>query len=1716
MNKNNTLLKSALLLVAILCSSILLYKATASADKARSNPPIRLAQLSDGVSIHSNTRVTPSINFSNGHDLVTDYEGTQRACAALQDNLAAPAALSSADFDEDGAPDLICAYRAPEGGIITLHKGNRDAIYPNTSQAQRRKAEGQFTDAPFLSAAKVFELPQAPDFVGAGDFDANGHQDLIVASRGSNLLFILEGDGQAGFGAAKRIELPGAVTALATGEVNRADGLCDIVVGILAADGPKALVYESLEGASRATPEAFNLPFEATALALGRLDDDYLRDIAVAAGKDAFVVYGKDNKAKQTRSSKRRFASAVRSITIGSFIDKDKPSLAVLTDDGSLHLLGQSEAKKKKSDQINKWNDQSLAISSHSAELVRARLSSAQTDSLVAIDSTAHQIHIIADDPYVHNQSKVNSAIASRKIAAFEVEGSPVAALPIRLNRSALDNLVILRSGQISPSVLIPQVMMTFTVVTTSPVGVGSLAEAINSANSNPGLDTIAFNIGVGPVTINLPPALPIITDPVLIDGTTQPGATGLPIVELNGTATTGNALFIGAGNSTVLGLVINRCGGSAIVLGSNNNNVVFNFIGTDINGTTALSNGQAGVLVNGANNVIGAPNAGNLLSANGSSGINSAGVLLFNSNSNGNLIQGNLIGTDRTGSIDLGNAGFGVHVAVGADNTIGGVTAAARNVISGNDIFGILIGGDTTANLMQGNFIGTNSAGTAAIPNAALGVIIFGPGNTIGGTAAGAGNVISGNGGEGVAVGSSLATGNIVQGNLIGTDASGTADLGNAGSGVHLSVGVNNIIGGTAAGARNVISGNVAEGVIIDGGATGNFVQGNFIGTDSSGTVEIHNGFAGVFINGANGNTIGGTVAGARNVLSGGGDRGITILGDGNFVQGNFIGTDVSGTVALGNKLGGMLIGGSNNLVGGTVAGAGNVISGNDIDGVQVASAGSSNNLIQGNFIGTDVSGTADLGNGRLGVLINLAATNNTVGGTTAAARNVISGNESIGIQIAQAGTSNNTVQGNFIGTDVSGSVAIGNGRDGVEINFGASGNTIGGLAANAGNVIAFNGANGVEVVSGTANSILSNSIFSNSLLGIDLGGDGVTANDAGDIDAGANNLQNFPQLTSATIFLGSTIIQGSLNSTPNTTFTLQFFSNSDCDDSGFGEGKQLIGSRTIQTDSAGNAIISFSFPGQFNLPVTMTATDPSGNTSEFSKCEPDITGIDLAITKTASPGVVKPGDSLTYKITVTNNGSTPATNVTVSDSLPNSVSFVSCSATASGVCLGSANDRSVTFAALPPGAAATITFVTTVKTPLPNGTLITNTATISSPAPEDISANNAATASVIVSDAPPAIICPGDIIRNADPGKCLAVVEYPSPTVNDTLRGAAITCSPPSGSTFPAGVTTVNCAASNEKGETGNCSFTVTVNSPASARVTLENNAASLSFGPAEASRKTKKPPKGCDCDSTFTIENIGCAAINLALDSIMRTGSDVTNGRITDPDDSKIFAVKLVNNQSETDLPVGAIVSIPTGQTRSFRVLFKPGIPDSTGKTSGLAAADVLPDVVTSKITFKQNGIEPVVINLTGRVSGDVRLINPDDASQPKRVVFTKSGNEFTVIIGIFDADLDVNLARFEFLDGNGQLVEQAFDVDLSQPIRQSNIIKGQSIVVTQKFTGAASHPEVASVRVRVSDARSSDSATAQLGASSASAASAQSLQNTARRVVVLPVRKFDALP
>ena len=387
-----------------------------------------------------------------------------------------------------------------------------------------------------------------------------------------------------------------------------------------------------------------------------------------------------------------------------------------------------------------------------------------------------------------------------------------------------------------------------------------------------------------------------------------------------------------------------------------------------------------------------------------------------------------------------------------------------------------------------------------------------------------------------------------------------------------------------------------------------GNTIEGNYIGTDVNGTADLGNSYHGVYISGVPNNTIGGTAAGAGNVISGNNQSGVYIYwstSTGNKVEGNLIGTDVNGTADLGNSMNGVWIDGApSNTIGGTAAGAGNVISGNNAVGVRIDKSGATGNRVQGNYIGTDVNGTSALGNSSVGVFIG-SAPGNTIGGTAAGARNVISGNGLDGVQIFGISASGNLVQGNYIGTQIDGTSALGNTFKGVHITVDASTNTIGGTAAGAGNTIAFNGGDGVFVDSGTGNLIDPNSIHSNGGLGIDLGTNGVTPNDTGDPDTGANNLQNFPVLTSAT--QGSTDIEGSLNSTDSTQFTIEFFSNTACDPSNHGEGETYLGSTTVTTDGTGNVSFSVSFGttvpvGQF---ITATATDPSDNTSEFSECE-------------------------------------------------------------------------------------------------------------------------------------------------------------------------------------------------------------------------------------------------------------------------------------------------------------------------------------------------------------------------------------------------------------------------------------------------------------------------------------------------------------------------------
>jgi hypothetical protein len=541
----------------------------------------------------------------------------------------------------------------------------------------------------------------------------------------------------------------------------------------------------------------------------------------------------------------------------------------------------------------------------------------------------------------------------------------------------------------------------------------------------------------------------------------------------------TGN--LIGGTSVSARNLISGNTGAGVLIDGvvtagtdATGNVVAGNFIGTDVSGAIALANQGGGVIIeSGAfNNTVGgtATAARNIISGNSGDGVQINGT-----GTSGNVVEGDYIGLDITGAVALRNLANGVTVKLGAsNNTIGGTTPGARNVISGNAQDGIhLQDAATRTNAIEGNYLGLDASGTFAIGpsiGAQFGIFIQDSLNTIiGGTTAGAGNVISGNSGAGI-ITSGTANNTLIQGNLIGTDASGTLGRGNRVFGLDINSS-GNTIGGTIAGARNVISGNGNTGLGgVHLGGLNNVFQGNYVGTDITGGLGLGNRVGVLVFGGGNNNTIGGSMSGAGNVISGNLGDGIQIQGvANNLISGNLLGLNAAGTVALANSGNGITITNSTSTtVGGTTSGAGNVISGNKGDGIQLAGSGTTGTVVEGNYIGLDVTGALPLGNLGNGVTVKLGAGNNTIGGTTAGAGNVISGNTSDGVTITDAGTSNNLVAGNFIGTDVSGKVALGNLGNGITVEIGASNNTVGGTTPGARNIISSNAGNGIYLLDG------------------------------------------------------------------------------------------------------------------------------------------------------------------------------------------------------------------------------------------------------------------------------------------------------------------------------------------------------------------------------------------------------------------------------------------------------------------------------------------------------------------------------------------------------------------------------------------------------------------------------------------------------------------------
>jgi hypothetical protein len=460
--------------------------------------------------------------------------------------------------------------------------------------------------------------------------------------------------------------------------------------------------------------------------------------------------------------------------------------------------------------------------------------------------------------------------------------------------------------------------------------------------------------------------------------------------------------------------------------------------------------------------------------------------------------------------------------------------------------------------------------------------------------------------------------------------------------------------------------------------------ITGCFLGTDPTGQAALPNTF-GVSIEGSTNLQIGGTLPAQRNVISG------NVLGQlafgcssaggsGHMVQGNFLGINAAGDgpplpVGVGGGNGVSLCFGVTNVtVGGATAAERNVISGNTFIGINISnglgSPGVTGIVVRGNYIGTDVTGTVAVPNASIGVRDN--SPGNQI------LDNVVSGNGGNGIQVFDGDDA--IVRGNLVGVDASGTLPLGNAGNGIYVN--ANGVQVGGTVAGQGNVVAYNAQAGVWVENMSGNPIRANSIHDNGGLGIDLGAIGPNGNDELDPDTGANLLQNFPVLSAVTLAEpagdvagGGTRVQGFLHSAASTTYDLDFFSNDACVrfPKDYIEGRTYLGSSQVTTDGAGEGPFDVTLPTSI-VPgerVSMTATDPLGNTSEFSQrlpfsinpaSGPSGGGTNVTITGTD----FEPGATVTI-------GGQPATNVNVVD-------FNHITATTPGLAAGSLSDVTVT----------------------------------------------------------------------------------------------------------------------------------------------------------------------------------------------------------------------------------------------------------------------------------------------------------------------------------------------------------------------------------------------------------------------------------------------------
>lgn len=1046
-----------------------------------------------------------------------------------------------------------------------------------------------------------------------------------------------------------------------------------------------------------------------------------------------------------------------------------------------------------------------------------------------------------------------------------------IASLRMRLNSDAVDDRVLIKAGQTKPEFILSATQATFTVTNTADSGPGSLRFAIEEAADISNAE-IAFNIPPSSgLTISLQTPLPIIEDALIIDGTTQPGFAGTPIVEIDGSDVVGQGFHLYAFNCVIRGLVING------------------FLGN--------------------------------------------GIFVFRGGSN--VIEGNFIGTNAAGNAARANAGAGILVSDSSFNTIGGATAAARNVVSGNLQQGITIGpqldfpGPVTGlshnNSILGNYVGTDASATQAIGNGQVGVfVLIASANEIGGLNAGEGNVISGNSGIGLLISSTgtlpdsspisgIAENNLIIGNLIGASPNSTTPLGNACDGIALRSTSGNTIGISFPAAHNHIVGNGTANCGLAGFDRGNGIS---IFNASSGT-------------NSNSNRI------QYNEIQN--NRGLGIdLGSDGVTPNDPLDSD-SGPNGLQNYP---------TLTKAITNTTGTVISGT------LASKPNETFTVQ-LFANTACDSS---GNGEGSELIDEfdVTTNNS------------------GIAAIQYSTSRVFQSGAFITATAE---------------------------ASAGDTSEFSPCVQVRAEA-TDLAIVKTVPPASPNPGANLTYTLAVTNTGPDDASGVIVTDSLP---SQTRFISLTTSAGSCNAPPvNTNGTVT------CTIPALASNNSAAISITV--------VIGAAVTGSFtnSASVTSATSDPSSsnNTSSIAVTVNPLADLFIAgtppspvISPDGASNLPGPGDDVTFTINVGNAGPANATNVMMTTSVPANTTLQalaspsgwSCSAPAPGA-TGAIN---CTIPSLVLNATASFSLTVRINTSVAGGISISNSGQISSSTPDPVSANNTFTTSVL----------------------------------------------------------------------TGSLGMSITP--------------ASLDFGTVESTPSTDPAA----VTRTFSITNTGTALLRVTLTSLLRTGADVDSGKITTADDRSTFLVRLIRSgQADIPAPFGQVLTIGAGRQQDFRIVFNALIPILAGKFNGLAANQALPDTVTSRLLITPAVLSPAAINLTGRVNTGAKLVHPDDPRRDALVTMSRSGTNVTVECSIYDSNLDLATVRYQFLDSSGRTLSDPIDVNVGAAIRQSQLARGQGFKIEQRFD-VPDNFNPSRVRITISDGgtRSAESGGSALTAS-----------------------------